>query len=125
MNSSNDNFDNHISHINYAKKHASKLLSEFSPATETAMASLAYAWELLFDAICQNKSTSLDDLKDISAVIQKLSASHEKIQSIESSHVLDMIAEERKELSKDREQLHQQKLPAEIVQAVEEQLMLL
>ena len=45
-------FDDHIMKISFAKKRASELLIDFSPETETAMAALAYAWEMLFDSIC-------------------------------------------------------------------------
>lgn len=118
-------FDAHIMKISFAKKRASELLMDFSPETETAMAALACTWEILFDSICRNKNMSIDDLKDISSVIQRLSSSHKKIKSIEADQVLELISDERERLQHERELTNANKLPSDIVKAVEEQLMLL
>ena len=118
-------FDAHIMKISFAKKRASELLIDFSPETETAMASLAYAWEMLFDSICRSKDMSIGDLKDVSSIIQRLSSSHKKIKSIEADQVLELISDEREKLQHERDIISSNKLPSDIVKAVEEQLMLL
>lgn len=118
-------FDAHIMKISFAKKRASELLMDFSPETETAMAALACTWEILFDSICRSKDMSIGDLKDVSSVIQRLSSSHKKIKSIEADQVLELISDERKKLQHERELTNANKLPSDIVKAVEEQLMLL
>lgn len=118
-------FDAHIMKISFAKKRASELLMDFSPETETAMAALACTWEILFDSICRSKDMSIGDLKDVSSIIQRLSSSHKKIKSIEADQVLELISDERERLQHERELTNANKLPSDIVKAVEEQLMLL
>lgn len=98
---------------------------DFSPETETAMAALACTWEILFDSICRSKDMSIGDLKDVSSIIQRLSSSHKKIKSIEVDQVLELISDERERLQHERELTNANKLPSDIVKAVEEQLMLL
>ena len=125
MTKKSNKFDAHIMKISFAKKRASELLMDFSPETETAMAALACTWEILFDSICRSKDMSIDDLKDVSSIIQRLSSSHKKIKSIEADQVLELISDERERLQHERDLINSDKLPSDIVKAVEEQLMLL
>ena len=118
-------FDAHIMKISFAKKRASELLMDFSLETETAMAALACTWEILFDSICSSKDMSIGDLKDVSSIIQRLSSSHKKIKSIEADQVLELISDERERLRHERDIINSNKLPSDVVKAVEEQLMLL
>ncbi|MDR1233381.1 MAG: hypothetical protein LBJ75_03960 [Puniceicoccales bacterium] len=124
-----DSFKNHLAQIKFAKVRTSKILSGFELPTETAMASLSRAWEMLFDSICGSDEGSVGELKDISCVIQKLSASHQKIQDIEFKKIARLksadLNEERQKLQTMRENLQRGRLPSDIVKTVEEQLQLL
>ncbi|MDR1528136.1 MAG: hypothetical protein LBS22_00925 [Puniceicoccales bacterium] len=125
----NDSFKNHLAQIKFAKVRTSEILTGFELPTETAMASLSRAWEMLFDSICGSDEGSVGELKDISCVIQKLSASHQKIQDIEFKKIAQLksadLSEERQKLQIMRENLQRGKLPNDIVKTVEEQLQLL
>ncbi|MDR2737334.1 MAG: hypothetical protein LBB18_00105 [Puniceicoccales bacterium] len=123
------NFNDHIARIKFAKEKASEIFAEFDLPTRAAMASLSYAWEMLFDSICQGNDQKLGELKNISSVIQMLSTSHKKIQEIEfkktemgKSTELD---DERQKLRTARENFQRGKLPSDVVKTVEEQLQLL
>ncbi|MDR0693156.1 MAG: hypothetical protein LBF49_01115 [Puniceicoccales bacterium] len=124
-----DSFKNHLAQIKFAKACASEILSDFELPTETAMASLSRAWEMLFDSICGSNEGSVGELKDISCVIQKLSASHQKIQDIEFKKIARLksadLNGERQKLQAMRENLQRGRLPDDIVKTVEEQLQLL
>ncbi|MDR2737488.1 MAG: hypothetical protein LBB18_00915 [Puniceicoccales bacterium] len=125
----NSSFGDHLARIKFAKARASEIFSNFGLPTETAMASLSRAWEMLFDSICGDRDGSIGELKDISSVIQKLSASHRKIQEIELKQIekakYDDLDEQREKLRAACESLENGKLPAEILKTVEEQLQLL
>ncbi|MDR2628427.1 MAG: hypothetical protein LBC30_00270 [Puniceicoccales bacterium] len=125
----NDSFKNHLAQIKFAKACTSEILADSELPTETAMASLSRAWEMLFDSICGSNEGSVGELKDISCVIQKLSASHQKIQDIEFKKTARLksadLGEERQKLQAMRENLQRGKLPGDIVKTVEEQLQLL
>jgi hypothetical protein len=124
-----DDFQNHLARIRSAKERTSEIFSSLSPSTETAMASLSRAWEMLFDSICGSHDGTLGELKDISAVIQKLSTSHRKIQEIEMERLERLTAAdldgERRRLEDEREKFARGRLPDEILKTVEEQLRLL
>ncbi|MDR1457887.1 MAG: hypothetical protein LBI47_03505 [Puniceicoccales bacterium] len=129
MDGESDSFKNHLAQIKFAKARTSEILADFELPTETAMASLSRAWEMLFDSICGSNEGSVGELKDISCVIQKLSASHQKIQDIEFKKIArlksDDLNEERQKLQAMRENLQKGRLPSDIVKTVEEQLQLL
>ncbi|MDR1173190.1 MAG: hypothetical protein LBK24_00120 [Puniceicoccales bacterium] len=124
-----DSFKNHLAQIKFAKVRTSEILADSELPTETAMASLSRAWEMLFDSICGSDEGSVGELKDISYVIQKLSASHQKIQDIEFKKIARLksadLNEERQKLQTMRENLQRGRLPSDIVKTVEEQLQLL
>ncbi|MDR0742311.1 MAG: hypothetical protein LBE98_02505 [Puniceicoccales bacterium] len=124
-----DSFKNHLAQIKFAKTRTSEILTGSELPTEAAMASLSRAWEMLFDSICGNTDGSVGELKDISCVIQKLSASHQKIQDIEFKKIAKLksadLNEERQKLQTMRENLQRGRLPSDIVKTVEEQLQLL
>ncbi|MDR2778730.1 MAG: hypothetical protein LBB16_00365 [Puniceicoccales bacterium] len=129
MYSENDSFKNHLAQIRFAKARTSAIFANFDLPTETAMASLSRAWEMLFDSICGSDEGSIGELKDISCVIQKLSVSHQKIQDIEFKKIAQLraadLGEEKKEIQTMRENLQNGRLPSDIVKTVEEQLQLL
>ncbi|MDR2432231.1 MAG: hypothetical protein LBD34_00550 [Puniceicoccales bacterium] len=124
-----DSFKNHLAQIKFAKARTSEIIADFELPMETAMASLSRAWEMLFDSICRSNEGSVGELKDISCVIQKLSASHQKIQDIEFKKIAQLkstdLNEERQKLQTMRENLQKGRLPSDIVRTVEEQLQLL
>jgi hypothetical protein len=47
-----DCFKNHLAQIKFAKAPTSEIITDLELPTETAMASLSRAWEMLFDSIC-------------------------------------------------------------------------
>jgi hypothetical protein len=124
-----DSFKNYLAQIKFAKAPTSEIIADFELPTETAMASLSRAWEMLFDSICGSNEGSVGELKDISCVIQKLSASHQKIKNIEFKKIARLksadLSEERQKLQARRKNLQNGKLPSDIVKTGEEQLQLL
>jgi hypothetical protein len=115
--------------MKFAKEHASGIFANLELPMETAMASLSRAWEMLFDSLCTSSDGSIDGLKDISVVIQKLSISSKKIQEMEFKQIEKLkcasLDEERQKLQAVRENLQNAQLPRDIVKTVEEQLQLL
>jgi hypothetical protein len=127
MGSAGNSFTRHLARIEFAKERTAKVFANFSLPMENAMASLSRAWEMLFDSLCTGGDGSMDELKDISAIIQKLSTSSKKIQEIELLEA-ERIAAADREMQKVRpnvENFRGTKLPLEIVETVEEQLQLL
>jgi hypothetical protein len=124
-----DSFDNHIVQIKFARDKTAEIFANFKLPVEAAVASLARAWEMLFDSICYGCDGTIGELKDISAVIQKLSASSQKIQDMERRHMeklkLADLDSEKQKLHAERESLSNGKLPNEVLKTVEEQLQLL
>lgn len=99
-------FQEHIRRIKLARKRAAEILSIWSPSEDATIASLACAWERLFDTLCNDDEISISDLNTITGVIQKLSAIHDTIKQNKdgSCHALS---------------------PEEIIRHAEEQLKLL
>jgi hypothetical protein len=129
MENSSCSFEKHLANIKFAKTRTAEIFAEFEMPTETAIASLSRAWEMLFDSICSGGDGSIGELKDIASVIQRLSISSQKIQEIErrrsekiKSAALD---DECRRMQILREDLQNGKLPCDIVRAVEEELRLL
>jgi hypothetical protein len=67
-------FQQHLKRIFLAKKRAEEILKVWSPAEDATAASLAFAWEHIFDALCNSGDVSMADLNTITGVMQKLSA---------------------------------------------------
>ncbi len=101
------NFQKHLERIKLARERAEEVLNIWSPSEETSIASLAFAWERLFDTLCNDDEISVSDLNTITGVIQKLSAAYNSIKQNKDDKSENMLS------------------PAEIIQHVEEQLKLL
>lgn len=99
-------FQNHLERIRLASKRAAEILSMLSVVEDVTSASVALAWEHLFDTLCNNGEVSLSDLSTIAGVMQKLHTicSAQKQGKEESSSTLS---------------------PEEIIRYAEEQLKLL
>ncbi|MDR2436182.1 MAG: hypothetical protein LBD33_02640 [Puniceicoccales bacterium] len=67
-------FQQHLKRISLAKKRAEEILNIWSPAEDAAIASVAFAWERIFDMLCSSDNISIADLNTITGVIQKLSS---------------------------------------------------
>jgi hypothetical protein len=67
-------FQQHLKRISLAKKRAEEILSVWSPSDDATIASVAFAWERIFDTLCNSDDISVADLNTIAGVIQKLSA---------------------------------------------------
>jgi GTP1/Obg family GTP-binding protein len=124
-----DRFKSHLAQIKFAREKTSEIFANFELSMGTAMASLSRAWEMLFDSICGDCDGSVGELKDISAVIQKLSASSQRIQEMERKQSEKLrsgdIEEEMQRLRAVRESMQMGRLPKDVVETVEEQLQLL
>lgn len=78
-------FQNHLDGIRRSKRNADSVLETLSPGHNAAEASIALAWELVFDHFCttpQGEHT-LSDLNTISAIIHKLITSNTQIKTLE------------------------------------------
>jgi hypothetical protein len=124
-----NHFKDHIAQIKFAREKASEIFANFALPVETAVASLSRAWEMLFDSVCGCVDGSIGELKDISSVIQKLSASSQKIQDMERKQMEKMkladLDEEKRKLQAERASMQCGKLPNDVLKTVEEQLQLL
>jgi hypothetical protein len=67
-------FQQHLKRISLAKKRAEEILKIWSPGEEATIASVAFAWERIFDTLCNDDDISVTDLNTITGVMQKLSA---------------------------------------------------
>ncbi|MDR3273732.1 MAG: hypothetical protein LBS87_00135 [Puniceicoccales bacterium] len=67
-------FQQHLKRISLAKKRAGEILNVWLPAEDATMASVAFAWERIFDTLCNSEDISIADLNTITGVMQKLSA---------------------------------------------------
>lgn len=101
-------FQQHLNRIKLAKKRSAEILNVWSPSEDATAASLAFAWERIFDTLCTNEDISISDLNTITGVIQKLSATYNNIKQDKSEH------DEKDTIS-----------PQEIIKQAEEQLKLL
>ncbi|MDE6432082.1 MAG: hypothetical protein K2L13_01670 [Opitutales bacterium] len=72
-------FQEHLERIKLSSKRASEILTVWSSIEEATMASVALAWEHLFDTLCNDENISLADLSTITGVIQKLSATSNSV----------------------------------------------
>ncbi|MDR1255775.1 MAG: hypothetical protein LBJ94_02530 [Puniceicoccales bacterium] len=68
------NFQQHLKRIALAKRRAEEILNVWSPAEDATIASVAFAWERIFDTLCNDDDISIADLNTITGVMQKLSA---------------------------------------------------
>ena len=69
-----NDFQQHLKRIELAKTRAGEILNVWSPDDDITVASLAFAWERIFDTLCSSDEISISDLNTITGVIQKLSA---------------------------------------------------
>jgi hypothetical protein len=69
-----NDFQQHLRRISLARKRAEEVLNVWSPAEDATAASLAFAWERIFDTLCNSGDVSMADLNTITSVMQKLSA---------------------------------------------------
>jgi hypothetical protein len=69
-----NDFQQHLRRISLAKKRAEEVLNVWSPSEDATAASLAFAWERIFDTLCNSDDVSIADLNTITGVMQKLSA---------------------------------------------------
>ncbi|MDR2721082.1 MAG: hypothetical protein LBB15_02225 [Puniceicoccales bacterium] len=67
-------FQQHLRRISLAKKRAEEILNTWSPAEDATVASVAFAWERIFDTLCSGDDISIADLNTITGVMQKLSS---------------------------------------------------
>lgn len=124
-----NSFKNHLAQIKFARDKTSEIFASFELSMGTAMASLSRAWEMLFDSICGSCDGSMGELKDISAVIQKLSTSSQRIQEMECKRMEKLrsadVEGEIQKLREMRESMQMGRLPRDVIKTVEEQLQLL
>ncbi len=78
-----ENFCAHLEKIKSASAHTKKLIEKSLNEGKTAQASIAAAWELVFDFFCSQKSASfeLSELNTLSGIIHKLVASDLAVRS--------------------------------------------
>ncbi len=88
------NFREHLDRIKLSSARASEILSMWSSVEETTMASVALAWEHLFDTLCNDDDISLADLSTITGVIQKLSATSNSVKQIKEGSCNALSPEE-------------------------------
>ncbi len=98
-------FQEHLKRIKLSRERAAEILKIWLSAEEAAVASLAFAWERLFDTLCNNEDISLSDLNTISGVIQKLSAVYNNIKQNKDDDKEESIISPEEVIKRAEEQL--------------------
>ncbi|WOO41173.1 hypothetical protein [Rubellicoccus peritrichatus] len=83
-----------------ARRRTEVMLEAICPGHNAADASVAIAWEKIFDHLCDNPSFETSELNTVAGIIQKLSGAYNQIKSLE----LKLREQELKEVEHEEKQ---------------------